>query len=63
MLRLAASVERGSEHPLAQAILNAAAERGLDLGEVRDFASHPGKGATGIVDGKAVALGNAAADG
>jgi P-type Cu+ transporter len=59
LLRLAASVERGSEHPLAQAILNAAAERQLSLGEVGDFASPPGKGATGIVDGKTVALGNA----
>ena len=59
VLRLSASVERGSEHPLAQAILNAARERGLDLSEVRDFASPSGKGATGIVDGKTVALGNA----
>jgi P-type Cu+ transporter len=59
LLRLAASVERGSEHPLAQAILQAASDRGLDLGELRDFASVAGKGATGIVDGEAVALGNA----
>jgi P-type Cu+ transporter len=59
LLRLAASVERGSEHPLAQAILNAAAERQLSLGEVSDFAAPSGKGATGIVDGKTVALGNA----
>ncbi|WP_213741786.1 heavy metal translocating P-type ATPase [Bradyrhizobium sp. dw_411] len=59
LLRLAASVERGSEHPLAQAILNAATERKLDLGEVSDFASPSGKGARGIIDGKAVALGNA----
>ena len=59
LLRLAASVERGSEHPLAQAILNAAAERQLALGEVSDFASPAGKGATGTVDGSAVALGNA----
>lgn len=59
VLRLSASVERGSEHPLAQAILKAAKERGLDLSEVRDFASPSGKGATGIVDGKTVALGNA----
>jgi len=59
LLRLAASVERGSEHPLAQAILNAAAERQLAPGEVRDFASPAGKGATGVVDGRAVALGNA----
>jgi Cu+-exporting ATPase len=59
LLRLAASVERGSEHPLAQAILNAAAESKLSLGEVRDFAGLSGKGARGIVDGKVVALGNA----
>jgi P-type Cu+ transporter len=59
VLRLSASVERGSEHPLARAILSAARERGLDLSEVRDFASPSGKGATGTVDGKAIALGNA----
>jgi P-type Cu+ transporter len=59
VLRLSASVERGSEHPLARAILDAARERGLDLSELRDFASPSGKGATGSVDGKAVALGNA----
>src|SRR5262249_41020607 len=54
-----ASVERGSEHPLAQAILTAAKERGLDLIEARDFVSPSGKGASATVDGKAVALGNA----
>jgi len=59
LLRLAASVEQASEHPLAQAILNAAKQRGLSLGEVRDFASPSGKGAAGTVDGKLVALGNA----
>jgi Cu+-exporting ATPase len=59
LLRLAASVERGSEHPLAQAILNAAGDRKLSLGDVSDFASRAGKGAAGTVDGKAVALGNA----
>jgi P-type Cu+ transporter len=59
LLRLAASVERGSEHPLAQAILNAAKERGQNLGEVSDFASPSGKGATGTVDGREIALGNA----
>ena len=59
LLRLAASVERGSEHPLAQAILNAAGERQLAPGEVSDFAAPAGKGATGVVDGRAVALGNA----
>ncbi len=60
LLRLAASVERGSEHPLARAILEAAVERRLDLGPVGDFASPSGKGATGTVDGKSIALGNAA---
>jgi len=59
VLRLSASVERGSEHPLAQAILGAAKIRSLSLGAVSDFASPSGKGATGTVDGKAVALGNA----
>jgi P-type Cu+ transporter len=59
LLRLAASVERGSEHPLAQAILRAAADRKLDLVEAADFAAPSGKGATGTVDGNAVALGNA----
>jgi Cu+-exporting ATPase len=59
LLRLAASVERGSEHPLARAILNAATERGLALRDVRDFVSPSGKGAFGMVDGRAVALGNA----
>jgi Cu+-exporting ATPase len=59
LLRLAASVERASEHPLAQAILRAAKDRKLALGEVSHFASPAGKGATGIVDGKKVALGNA----
>jgi Cu+-exporting ATPase len=59
LLRFAASVERGSEHPLAQAILNAAAERKLSLATVSDFAAPSGKGARGMVAGKAVALGNA----
>jgi Cu+-exporting ATPase len=59
LLRLAASVERGSEHPLAQAVLNAAKTRSLSLGGVGAFASPSGKGATGTVEGRAVALGNA----
>jgi P-type Cu+ transporter len=59
LLRLAAGVERGSEHPLAQAILKAARQRGLSLAEASGFASSAGKGATGIVDRKRVALGNA----
>jgi Cu+-exporting ATPase len=59
VLRLAASVERGSEHPLARAVLAAATARRLTLGQPSDFASPSGKGATGMVDGKSVALGNA----
>jgi P-type Cu+ transporter len=59
LLRFAASVERGSEHPLALAILKAAKARGLTPGEVVGFASLSGKGATGNVEGSAVALGNA----
>ena len=59
LLRLAASVERGSGHPLAQAIQDAARERQIAPGELSDFASPAGKGATGVVDGRAVALGNA----
>jgi Cu+-exporting ATPase len=60
LLRLAASVERGSEHPLARAILDAANARKLDLGAVTDFISSSGKGATATVDGKSIVLGNAA---
>jgi P-type Cu+ transporter len=60
LLRLSAGVERGSEHPLAQAILNAAAERGLNSVAVTEFASLAGKGATATVDGKRVGIGNAA---
>jgi P-type Cu+ transporter len=59
LLRLAASVERASEHPLADAIVRAAKERGLDLAEVKGFDSSTGKGVTGHVDGKTIALGNA----
>jgi Cu+-exporting ATPase len=59
LLRLAASVERASEHPLARAILDAAQQRGLALSDISDFVSPSGKGATATVDGKSVALGNA----
>jgi Cu+-exporting ATPase len=59
ILRLAASVERASEHPLADAIVRAATERNLELGKVEEFDSPTGKGVTGKVDGKAVVLGNA----
>jgi P-type Cu+ transporter len=59
ILRLAASVEQASEHPLADAIVRAAKERSLSLGKVEDFDSPTGKGAIGKVDGKRIALGNA----
>jgi Cu+-exporting ATPase len=58
ILRLAASVERASEHPLADAIVRTAKERNLDLGKVEEFDSPTGKGATGKVDGKTILLGN-----
>src|SRR5438128_2548491 len=59
ILRLAASVEQASEHPLADAIMRAAKERVLTLSKVEDFDSPTGKGAAGKVDGKTIALGNA----
>jgi P-type Cu+ transporter len=58
-LRLAASVERLSEHPLAAAIVAAAAERGIALGSADEFDAPTGKGALGVVDGRRVVLGNA----
>jgi Cu+-exporting ATPase len=58
-LKFAASVERSSEHPLAQAIVAAAAERKIELAPVRGFDSPTGKGAIGMVDRKQVVLGNA----
>ncbi len=60
MLRLAASLERGSEHPLAAAIVAAAEMRGLTLAAPGDFRSAPGKGTIGTIEGRAVAAGNAA---
>ena len=59
LLRLAASVERGSEHPLAAAIVAAASERKFELAPVRGFDAPAGKGVIGMVDGKRLALGNA----
>jgi heavy metal translocating P-type ATPase len=59
VLQLAASVERGSEHPLAEAIVAAAAERNLALSPVRDFDSPVGKGVIGMIEDKRLALGNA----
>ena len=60
VLRLAASLERGSEHPLAEAIVRGAEERGVDMAKARDFEAVTGKGVRGVVDGRAVALGNLA---
>ena len=59
-LRLAAALERGSEHPLAEAIVRGAEERGLELAEPADFTSVTGKGVQGTVEGRPVALGNLA---
>jgi Cu+-exporting ATPase len=58
VLRLAASLERGSEHPLAAAIVAGAAEHGVELTEAEDFMSTTGKGVSGRVDGRQVVLGN-----
>ena len=58
ILRLAASLERGSEHPLAAAIVDGTRERGIKLAEATDFRSVTGKGVIGTVDGKEVGLGN-----
>jgi Cu+-exporting ATPase len=60
VLRLAASVERGSEHPLAAAVVRAATAKGLRLDEVQGFAAEPGKGIRGTVAGHMVLVGNAA---
>ena len=60
VLRLAAALERGSEHPLAAAIVDGATERGIDLPPSTDFESRTGQGVKGTVDGRSVALGNAA---
>jgi Cu+-exporting ATPase len=60
LLHLAASLERGSEHPLAAAIVSGAGERGIEISRAEDFDSHPGKGVSGRVEGHSVALGNRA---
>ncbi|MEZ4219017.1 MAG: copper-translocating P-type ATPase [Myxococcota bacterium] len=60
LLRLAATLERGSEHALAAAIVAGAEERGLALAQASQFEAHTGKGVSGTVDGRRVALGNAA---
>ncbi|HEX6178887.1 MAG TPA: heavy metal translocating P-type ATPase, partial [Thermoanaerobaculia bacterium] len=60
LLRLAASVERASEHPLAAAIIAGAESRGATVRAATEFASITGKGVRGVVDGRSVALGNRA---
>ncbi|HEY6870017.1 MAG TPA: HAD-IC family P-type ATPase, partial [Novosphingobium sp.] len=59
VLRLAAAVERASEHPLARAIVSAATQRGLALADVGEFDSPTGRGALGTVEGHRLVLGNA----
>lgn len=58
VLRLAATLEKGSEHPLAEAIMQGAEKRGVGLAEAQEFEAVTGKGVKGRVDGKTVALGN-----
>ena len=58
VLQLAASLERASEHPLAEAIVDGATARGLSFSDADNFASITGKGVTGTIDNKTVALGN-----
>ena len=58
VLRLAASVDQQSEHPLAAAIVAAARRQGLSLTVPREFVSHTGQGATALVDGQRIAVGN-----
>lgn len=58
LLRLAATLERSSEHPLALAIVNAANERKIPFGDAQDFASPVGKGVTGTVEGRKLILGS-----
>ena len=58
VLSMAATLEKGSEHPLAAAIVKGAEGRGLDLARYSEFESVTGKGVTGLIEGKRVALGN-----
>src|SRR5690606_3612084 len=58
VLRLAASLERGSEHPLAHAIITSAQERGLNLTEAQNFETLSGQGVRGQVDGQEILIGN-----
>ncbi|MBW2386247.1 MAG: copper-translocating P-type ATPase, partial [Deltaproteobacteria bacterium] len=60
VLRVAASTNRASEHPLARAIIDGAAERGVELADVHDFESRTGRGVLGALEGRRVAVGNPA---
>ncbi len=60
ILELAAALEQSSEHPIARAIVDGARDKGLSLPTTTDFQSHTGRGVTGVVKGREVALGNAA---
>ena len=60
LLGLAAALEKGSEHPLAEAIVSGAEERDIAVADARDFEAITGKGVRGTVDGRSVALGNRA---
>jgi P-type Cu+ transporter len=60
LLAMAAALEKSSEHPLAQAIVEGARDKALSIANVADFTSIAGKGVTGTVDGKVIRLGNAA---
>ncbi|WP_406069046.1 heavy metal translocating P-type ATPase [Streptomyces sp. NBC_01020] len=57
LLTLAAAAEHPSEHPLARAVVDAARSRGLDIEDIRDFASAPGIGVTAVIDGRTIAVG------
>jgi Cu+-exporting ATPase len=59
MVRVAAALERASEHPLAEAVVRYAQERGLELASVQEFESLTGEGVVGMVDGERVLIGNA----
>ncbi|MFA5083618.1 MAG: heavy metal translocating P-type ATPase, partial [Hydrogenophilaceae bacterium] len=63
LLRLAAALEQGSDHPLARALLDAARARSLSLPPVSDFVNLPGEGVTGVVEGRRLRLAAAAANG
>ena len=60
ILTLAAALEKGSEHPLAEAIVEGAQEKGIKVGDAKNFEAVTGKGVSGTVSGRAVALGNTA---